>query len=174
MWFLHTETFTHKSFYTEKSLHRGAFTRSNKLKLAAVVREKPLAGAFGNSLAPTKFLFHDFFKKHKEYISEAVPIQKLSSPQCDEMEGRKNLAEPMMSVSSKIRPGAPWPWHCRRRFSPLRRREGPPPQPPTHPVGPKTPVFYGVLCSSHFFSFFGACGLRWVNTGQHRPQDGPT
>ena len=53
-WFLHTETFTHKSFYTEKSLHRGTFTRSNKLKLAAVLQEKPLAGAFGNPLAPQK------------------------------------------------------------------------------------------------------------------------
>ena len=70
-WFLHTETFTHKSFYKEKSLHRGAFTRSNKLKLAAVLREKPLAGAFGNSLAPqksrlfpTKFLFHELFSKN--------------------------------------------------------------------------------------------------------------
>ena len=51
---LHTKTFTHKSFYTEESLHRGAFTRSNKLKLAAVLTEKPFAGAFGNSLAPQK------------------------------------------------------------------------------------------------------------------------
>ena len=39
---------------------------------------------------------------------------------------------------------------------------------------PKTPAFYGVLCSLHFFPFFGSCGLRWVNMGQHRPQDGPT
>ena len=61
-----------------------------------------------------------------------------------------------------------------RRFSPLRRREGPPPQPPTTPPPPKTVAFYGVLCSSHFFPFFGSCGLRWVNMGQHRPQDGPT
>ena len=43
---------------------------------------------------------------------------------------------------------------------------------PTRP--PKTPAFYGVLCASHFFPFFGSCGLRWVNMGQHRPQDGPT
>ena len=94
----YTETFTHKSFYAEKSLHRGAFTRSNKLKLAAVLREKPLAGAFGNSLAPqksrlfpTKFLFHDLFsKKHKEYISEAGPHPKaFQPPHCDEMEGRE-------------------------------------------------------------------------------------
>ena len=91
------ETFTHKSFYTEKSLHRGAFTRSNKLKLAAVLREKPLAGAFGNSLAPqksrlfpTKFLFHERFSKNiRNIFLKQVPIQKLSSPHCDEMEGRE-------------------------------------------------------------------------------------
>ena len=96
-WFLHTETFTHKSFYTEKSLHRGALTRSNKLKLTAVLREKPLAGAFGNSLAPqksrlfpTKFLFHELFSKNiRNIFLKQVPIQKLSSPHCDEMEGRE-------------------------------------------------------------------------------------
>ena len=33
------------------------------------------------------------------------------------------------------------------------------------PVSPKTPAFYGVLCSSHFFHFFGLCGSRWVNMG---------
>ena len=96
-WFLHTESFTHKSFYTEKSLHRGAFTRSNKLKLAAVLREKPLAGAFGNSLAPqksrlfpTKFLFHELFSKNiRNIFLKQVHIQKLSSPHCDEMEGRE-------------------------------------------------------------------------------------
>ena len=79
-------------------MHRGAFTRSNKLKLAAVLGEKLLAGVFGNSLAPqksrlfpTKFLFHDFFKKHKEYIFlKQVPIQKLSSPHCDEMRVEKS------------------------------------------------------------------------------------
>ena len=70
----------------------------------------------------------------------------------------------------KIRPGAPWPCPCRRRFSPLRRREGLHPLPPTSPP-PKSPAFYGVSCSSHFFLFFGSCGSRWVN---HRPQDGPT
>ena len=43
-----------------------------------------------------------------------------------------------------------------------------------HLCPPKTPAFYGVLCSSHFFPFFGSCGLRWVNMGQDRPQDGPT
>ena len=96
-WFLHTETFTHKSFYTEKSLHRGVLTWSHKLKLAAVLREKPLAGAFGHSLAPqksrlfpTKFLFFFFSKKRKEYISEAGPHPKaFQPPHCDEMEGRE-------------------------------------------------------------------------------------
>ena len=138
-WFLHTETFTHKSFYTEKSLHRGAFTRSNQLKLAAVVRDKLLAGAFGNSLAPqksrlfpTKFLFHELFSKNiRNIFLKQVPIQKLSSPHCDEMEGREIRRSRRGASALKIRPGAPWPCPCRRRFSPLRRREGPPPLPPT-------------------------------------------
>ena len=43
-----------------------------------------------------------------------------------------------------------------------------------HLCPPKTVAFYGVLCSSHFFSFFGACGSRWVNMGQHRRQEGRT
>ena len=43
---------------------------------------------------------------------------------------------------------------------------------PTRP--PKSPAFYGVLCSPRFWPFFGSCGLRWVNMGQDRPQDGPT
>ena len=151
-WFLHTETFTHKSFYTEKSLHRGAFTRSNQLKLAAVVRDKLLAavvrdkllaGAFGNSLAPqksrlfpTKFLFHELFSKNiRNIFLKQVPIQKLSSPHCDEMEGREIRRSRRGALALKIiRPGAPWPWHSRRRFSPLRRREGPPPLPPTNPA----------------------------------------
>ena len=55
-----------------------------------------------------------------------------------------------------------------RRFSPLRRREGP------HPRPPKSPAFYGVLCFSLFFPFFGACGSRWLNMGEDRPQDGST
>ena len=75
-------------------MHRGAFTRK---PLAAVLREKPLAGAFGNSLAPqksrlfpTKFLFHELFSKNiRNIFLKQVPIQKLSSPHCDEMEGRE-------------------------------------------------------------------------------------
>ena len=43
-----------------------------------------------------------------------------------------------------------------------------------HLCPPKNVLFYGVLCSSHVFPFFGSCGLRWVNMGQHSPQDGPT
>ena len=56
----------------------------------------------------------------------------------------------------------------------LSEERGAAPPAGDHPVRPKTPAFYGVLCSSHFFSFFGSCGSRWVNMGQHRPQDGPT
>jgi hypothetical protein len=44
----------------------------------------------------------------------------------------------------------------------------------SHRVSPKTPAFYGVLCSSHFLPFFGSCGFGGVNIGQHRPQERPT
>ena len=58
--------------------------------------------------------------------------------------------------------------------SPLRRREGPPPQPQTTRSGQKVPRFT-VFCALRIFGpFFGSCGLRWVNMGQDRPQDGPT
>ena len=155
------ETFTHKSFYTEKSLHRGAFTRSNKLKLAAVLREKPLAGAFGNSLAPqksrlfpTKFLFHERFSKNiRKIFLKQVPIQKLSSPHSDEMEGREIRRSRQGASALKIRPGAPWPCPCRRRFSPLRRREGPRPLPPTTACRQKVPRFT-VFCALRIFSPF--------------------
>ena len=49
----HTDVFTQRSLYTEKPLHRGAFTRSGKVKLAAILQEKPFAGAFGNKPSPT-------------------------------------------------------------------------------------------------------------------------
>ena len=90
-----------------------------------------------------------------------------------------------------IRPGAPWPWHSRRRFSPLRRREGPPPQPPTHPPTAcrQKPPRFTVFCArpifSHFSAFVAQDGSTWANIGlkmgqhspklgQHSPQDGPT
>ena len=163
-------------------MHRGAFTRSNKLKLAAVLREKPLAGAFGNSLAPqksrlfpTKFLFHELFSKNiRNIFLKQVPIQKLSSPHCDEMEGREIRRSRPSASALKSGQGPPGRVLAVRQFSPLRRREGPPPPAAGESVRPKSPAFYGVLCSSDFFPFFGSCGSRWVNMGQHRPQDGPT
>jgi hypothetical protein len=65
-------------------LHGGAFTRSEKLKLAAVLYKKLLAGAFGNKPSPlapkkkhgfpTKFQFHEYVPKHMgEHVSEAGP-----------------------------------------------------------------------------------------------------
>ena len=52
-----------------------------------------------------------------------------------------------------IRPGAPWPWHSRRRLSPLRRREGPRPLPATSPPRQKVPRFT-VFCALPIFSHF--------------------
>ena len=104
-------------------MHRGAFTRSNKLKLAAVLREKPLAGAFGNSLAPqksrlfpTKFLFDELFSKNiRTIFLKQVPIQKLSSPHCDEMEGREIRRSRRGASALKIRAPAPGRSPCPRR-----------------------------------------------------------
>jgi hypothetical protein len=39
------------------SIHSVGFTRRGKLKLAAILEEKPFAGAFGNSLAPQKIVY---------------------------------------------------------------------------------------------------------------------
>ena len=64
-----------------------------------------------------------------------------------------------------------------RQFSPLRRREGPPPcrRPPPPPRTIKIScVLQCFFCCSHFLPFFGSSGSRWVNMGQHRPQDRPT
>ena len=69
-----------------------------------------------------------------------------------------------------IRPGAPWPWHSRRRFSPLRRREGPPPQPPTPPAAKISRVLQCFV----LFPLFAAFRILGLKMGQHRPQDGPT
>ena len=90
--------------------------------------------------------------------------------------------------SPLIRPGAPWPCPCRRRFSPLRRREGPRPLPPTSPPRQKLSRFT-VFCALRIFSPFSELvaqdGSTWANIGvkkgehspkmgQHSPQEGPT
>ena len=63
--------------------------------------------------------------------------------------------------------GAPWPWHCRRRFSPLRRREGPRPLPPTHRVHPRVAKNPGVLRCFVLFPFFPLFRPLWLKMGQH-------
>ena len=56
----------------------------------------------------------------------------------------------------------------------FRRREGPPP-PAADTFARQKPPRFTVFCALRIFSpFFGSCGLRWVNMGQDRPQDGPT
>ena len=79
-----------------------------------------------------------------------------------------------------------------RQFSPLRRREGPRPLPPTHSPPPrvaKNPrvlqCFVLVAFFSHFSDPVAQDGSTWANIGrkmgqhslkmgQHSPQDGPT
>ena len=75
-----------------------------------------------------------------------------------------------------------------RQFSPLRRREGPPPQPQTTSYRQKLSRFT-VFCALRIFSPFPELvaqdGSTWANIGvkkgehspkmgQHSPQEGPT
>ena len=68
-----------------------------------------------------------------------------------------------------------------RQFSPLRRREGPPPQPPTTPPRQKLPRFT-VFCALRIFPPFSelvapdgsTCANMDLKMRQHSPQDGPT
>ena len=86
---LHKEVFTQSCFYIQKLLHTKAFTQRSLCTEAPVheVTSWNWQQFFGKN--PCHDLPWTFFKKHKEYISEAGPHPKLSSPHCDEMEGRE-------------------------------------------------------------------------------------
>ena len=68
-----------------------------------------------------------------------------------------------------------------RQFSPLRRREGPRPLPPTSPPRHKPPRFT-VFCALRIFCNFSelvaqdgsTCANMDLKMRQHSPQDGPT
>ena len=92
------------------------------------------------------------------------------------------------SCGSRWGQGPPGRGTAVRQFSPLRRREGPRPLPPTSPCRQKVPRFT-VFCARPIFSTFSDLvardGSRWANMGlemgqhspkmgQHSPQDGPT
>ena len=83
-------------------------------------------------------------------------------------QGRRQGAEPFNPARGPLAVSLPYGSSLlsvgERGRAPCRR--------PTRP--PKSPALYGVLCSPRFWPFFGSCGLRWVNMGQDRPQDGPT
>ena len=64
-----------------------------------------------------------------------------------------------------------------RRFSPLRRREGPPPQPQTTRSGQKLPrftVFCALPIFCHFSDLMAEDGPTWANIGLKMGQDGAT
>ena len=64
-------------------------------------------------------------------------------------------------------------WSSRVDPTPMPQLQDPSPSQETHH---KTIRGHrqGQRALSIFFPFFGSCGSRWVNMGQHRPQDGPT
>ena len=188
---LHKEVFTQSGFYTQKLLHTKAFTQRSLCTEAPLHEvtswnwqqffgKNPRQELSGTHLLPKKAVyfqqssFHELFSKNiRNIFLKQVPIQKLSSPHCDEMEGREIRRSRRGASALKSGQGPPGRGIAvgvsllsvgERGCAPCRR----PPRPP------KTTAFYGVLCASHFFLFFGSCGLRWVNMGQHRPQAGPT
>ena len=128
---LHKEVFTQSCFYIQKLLHTKAFTQRSLCTEAPVheVTSWNWQQFFGKN--PCHDLPWTFFKKHKEYISEAGPHPKLSSPHCDEMEGREIRRSRRGASALKSGQGPPGRGIAVRQFSPLRRREGPPPLPPT-------------------------------------------
>ena len=72
-----------------------------------------------------------------------------------------------------IRSGAPWPCPCRTAVlsSPYERGAA---APAADTPGRQNSRVLRCFVLFAFFPFFGSCGLRWVNMGQDRPQDGPT
>ena len=97
---------------------------------------------------------------HKNILLKQVPIQKLSSPHCDEMEGReiRRSRRPLKSGQ-----GPPGRVLAVRQFSPLRRKEGLHPLPPTCPPRQKPPRFT-VSCALPNFTHFSdlvAIPPRW-------------
>ena len=178
--------FTHRNFYTQKLLHREVFAQrrldmKSQVEIGSSSSGKTLGRSFrALTCSPKKpsisnkvpVLF--FFKKRKEYISEAGPHPKaFQPPHCDEMEGREIRRSRRGALALKSGQGPPGRGIAEGgSLLSVGERGRRPSRRPTRP--PKTPAFYGVLCSSHFFPFFGSCGSRWVNMGQHRPQDGPT
>ena len=120
----------------------------------------------------SRYIHINTHTQHDTHIWEIFIVLFLLSPF---FWGRRQGRQPL------IRPGAPWPCPCRRRFSPLRRREGPPPLPPTTACRQKPPRFT-VFCARRIFLPFpdlvAQDGSTWANIGlkmgQDRPQDGPT
>ena len=60
--------------------------------------------------------FFQFSKNIRNIFLKQVPVQKLSSPHCDEMEGReiRRSRRGASALKSGRRPRGRGPWHCRR------------------------------------------------------------
>ena len=105
---LHKEVFTQSGFYTQKRLHTKAFTQRSLCTEAPLHEvtswnwqqffgKNPWQELSGTHLLPKKAVYFQqssyamtFFQKNiRNIFLKQVPIQKLSSPHCDEMEGRE-------------------------------------------------------------------------------------
>ena len=100
---LHKVVFTHRNFYTQKLLHREVFAQrrldmKSQVEIGSSSSGKTLGRSFrALTCSPKKPSISNkvpipwfFFKKRKEYMSEAGPHPKaFHPPHCDEMEGRE-------------------------------------------------------------------------------------
>ena len=163
--------FTHRSFYTQKLLHREVFAQrrlytKKQVEIGSSSLGKTLRRSFRElTCSPKKPSISNkvpipfFFSKNiRNIFLKQVPIQKLSSPHCCEMEGREIRRSRRGASARGQGPPCQGP-PCRgiavRRFSPLRRREGPPPLPPTRQKHPRFTVF----CARPIFCYVSALAV---------------
>ena len=115
--------FTHRNFYTQKLLHREVFAQrrldmKSQVEIGSSSSGKTLGRSFrALTCSPKKpsisnkvpVLF--FFKKRKEYISEAGPHPKaFQPPHCDEMEGREIRRSRRGALAHKSGDAVRWWW----------------------------------------------------------------
>ena len=110
-------------------------------------------------------------------MSEAGPHPKaFQPPHCDEMEGREIRRSRRGALALKSGQGPPGRVLAVRQFSPLRRREGPPPLPQATPPRQKLPrftVFCALPTFSHFSDLVAQDGSTWANIGRKMGQHSP-
>ena len=170
--------FTHRNFYTQKLLHREVFAQrrldmKSQVEIGSSSSGKTLGRSFrALTCSPKKpsisnkvpVLF--FFKKRKEYISEAGPHPKaFQPPHCDEMEGREIRRSRRGALALKSGQGPPGRGIAEggSLLSVGERGRRPSRRPPG------TAKNCRVLRCFVLFQFFPIFRILWLKMGQHGP-----